>query len=124
MTKVCKQCLQEKEIINFEPRGAFFRGICRVCVNQNMKIKISETRKYLDSQKRECFVCGYSRYLGALDFHHLVPSEKDFNIGTFAGQRAFSEHTKKLIDEEIEKCILLCSNCHREFHAGVIEINI
>lgn len=56
-------------------------------------------------------LCDYSRCLSALEFHHLDPTKKDFIIS-----RCFSLKKAKL---ELDKCILLCSNCHREVHAGV-----
>jgi hypothetical protein len=63
----------------------------------------------------KCQRCGYNTYLGALDFHHIMPDEKDFTIG----DRDF-----KLKDciEETKKCILICTNCHREIHAGLWNI--
>ena len=123
MERQCKQCLQIKTLENFEPRGQFFRGICRSCVSKNIKQKIFKTRIYLNSLKDECSICGYNKCSEALDFHHLDPSIKCFNIGTFAGKRAFSDKTKELIDLEVSKCILLCANCHREYHAGLLTLD-
>ena len=57
-----------------------------------------------------CSHCGYNKYLGALDFHHINPKEKDLNYNALFGR------TRENIKEEIDKCILLCSNCHREEH--------
>ena len=45
-----------------------------------------------------------------LDFHHIDPKQKEFNIGDF------KKKSKISILKEIEKCVPLCSNCHREFH--------
>lgn len=63
----------------------------------------------------KCAVCGYSRCVVALEFHHLDPEKKDFNIGA-----KIQAHAKAI--EEVKKCVLLCSNCHREFHAGLIDL--
>lgn len=52
----------------------------------------------------------------ALDFHHLDPTEKDKNVGDL-----MSFSTQKL-KEEIRKCVVLCANCHRMVHAGLLEI--
>lgn len=51
-----------------------------------------------------------------LDFHHLDPSKKDFEIGRI--------HSKNLdyIKKEASKCIVVCSNCHRKIHAGIIQL--
>jgi 5-methylcytosine-specific restriction endonuclease McrA len=64
-----------------------------------------------------CLVCGYDRCVGALQFHHLDPSQKLFAI---AGQGAARSLTRAR--EEVAKCVLLCSNCHAEVEAGLISI--
>lgn len=62
--------------------------------------------------------CGYNRCNTALEFHHLDPNEKDFGIGESGRTMAFEKMKK-----EVDKCILVCANCHREIHAGLIIIN-
>ncbi len=59
-----------------------------------------------------CMICGYSKCVQALDFHHYDDTIKSFNI-SMAIQ--WKEPWENLI-EEIRKCVLLCSNCHREVH--------
>jgi ribosomal protein L30E len=51
-----------------------------------------------------------------LQFHHIDPSQKDFNIGGRGSTRAW-----ETIKAEIEKCILLCANCHAEEHYKEME---
>lgn len=58
-----------------------------------------------------CQKCGYNRCVAALDFHHLDPEEKDFGISAKGYTRAWDK-----VKEELDKCILVCSNCHRELH--------
>lgn len=60
----------------------------------------------------KCFICGYDKCNQAMDFHHLNPKEKEFTIS--GGTRSF-----KNIKIEIDKCILVCRNCHSEIHAGL-----
>ena len=60
----------------------------------------------------ECEICGYDKCAGSLDFHHKNPEEKKFHIGRGIGLR----YNKERILEEIKKCIIVCSNCHREIH--------
>ena len=56
-----------------------------------------------------CKKCGCSKHY-LIDFHHINPAEKDFSISE-------NSHAKfETLLKEIEKCIPLCSNCHREFH--------
>ena len=63
----------------------------------------------------KCGICGYSKCIAALEFHHLNSNDKEVTI---SGKTLKFE---KFIDE-LRKCVLLCSNCHREYHAGVISI--
>lgn len=62
-----------------------------------------------------CQCCGYNKYIGALEFHHINPDEKDFGISVKGYTRSW-ENNKR----ELDKCVLVCSNCHREIHAGLI----
>ena len=56
-----------------------------------------------------CTICKGTFHPAAYDFHHLDPKEKDFNI-------ALNLNYEECL-EELKKCILICSNCHRELHA-------
>ena len=59
-----------------------------------------------------CSVCGYNRNLAALAFHHSDSEEKDFKLD----MRALSNRTLKSVLAELNKCILVCQNCHAELH--------
>lgn len=61
-----------------------------------------------------CQCCKYNKYIGALEFHHINPDEKDFGISVKGYTRSW-ENNKK----ELDKCVLVCSNCHKEIHAGL-----
>ena len=58
-----------------------------------------------------CSHCGYDRCIEALDFHHLDPTQKDFGISSKGYTRSWEK-----IHKELDKCILVCANCHRELH--------
>ncbi|PIR87977.1 MAG: hypothetical protein COU10_01705 [Candidatus Harrisonbacteria bacterium CG10_big_fil_rev_8_21_14_0_10_45_28] len=62
----------------------------------------------------QCIACGYNRTIWALDLHHRDSKEKDFGLSVRGLTRSWEK-----IKKEADKCILLCSNCHREIHAGV-----
>jgi len=68
--------------------------------------------KAIDYKGGHCQVCGYSRCSEALEFHHLESTGKDFGIS----DRGYTRSWKRIV-EELDKCILLCANCHREVHA-------
>lgn len=57
----------------------------------------------------KCQICGYSECVAALEFHHTDPKEKVFRLG---GCKQFNTKTKR----ELDKCILVCANCHRKIH--------
>jgi len=61
--------------------------------------------------------CNYDRYVGALEFHH-PNNDKEFSISS-KGHTISWERMKK----EIDKCIMLCSNCHKEAAAGILDIS-
>lgn len=61
-----------------------------------------------------CNKCGYNKCVEALDFHHVDPNEKDFSIS------ASRKRGWKTIKIELDKCVCLCSNCHRELHAELM----
>ena len=60
----------------------------------------------------KCEKCGYDKCIDALEFHHKDPVLKDFSISGKGYTRSW-----KSVKEELDKCILLCANCHRELHA-------
>ena len=65
-----------------------------------------------------CVCCGYNRCISALEFHHLNPKNKSFGLDvTKIGQINYDSFKK-----EAEKCVILCSNCHRKVHAGIINL--
>lgn len=68
----------------------------------------------VDYKGGSCVRCGYSRCLAALEFHHTDPNEKDFTI---SGSLVANIEKMKI---EVDKCILVCSNCHREIHQELI----
>jgi hypothetical protein len=59
----------------------------------------------------KCSVCGYNKCIAALDFHHLDASSKEFSISADGSTRGWER-----LKVELDKCILVCSNCHREIH--------
>ena len=63
-----------------------------------------------------CKICGYDKCKRALEWHHLDPSKKEITP-----TKVFSRNWEK-IQKELDKCVLLCANCHREVHAGLITV--
>jgi len=65
-----------------------------------------------------CRNCGYDKNLSALEFHHRDPNGKDSQLD----MRTLSNRSMEFIMKEVEKCDLLCSNCHREVHNPETEV--
>ena len=79
---------------------------------ENLKTHRKKIKEELIAYKGgECQLCHYNKCSASLDFHHLDPNEKDFGIS--------QNNTYRNIDkmkQEVDKCILVCANCHREIH--------
>ena len=74
--------------------------------------------RIVESMGGKCQICGYLKCVQSLDLHHIDPSKKEFSFGAIrSNPRAWIR-----IAEELRKCVLLCRNCHGEFHAGVVKI--
>jgi hypothetical protein len=59
-----------------------------------------------------CKICKYDKNISALEFHHRDPNGKESQLD----MRTLSNRSMDYIMSEVQKCDLLCSNCHREFH--------
>jgi hypothetical protein len=119
--RYCPMCGEDKKLDDFYSRRGQ-KGMstyCKVCTNKHtLDRQKSIKKKALIYKGGCCEVCGYSKCESALEFHHLNPNEKDFNISSI---RQLSNFTEK-IKNELDKCILVCSNCHREIHSNIIKI--
>ena len=108
----CNCCGQIKPETEFYfSNGKLAQKVCKSCVRENEKEKYHSKQEKLIELKSSmsCKKCGCSKHY-LIDFHHTNPAEKDFTISK-------NSHAKfETLLAEIEKCIPLCSNCHREFH--------
>jgi len=68
----------------------------------------------------ECQVCGYKDSSSALEFHHRYPEKKEIEINKFANNNKLTYEQIR----EIEKCVVLCSNCHKKAHIGLLDEEI
>lgn len=107
------------------------RAICPVC-GKDYRLGAGRTAKNCPScyvtrarQNRKkraveylggsCQICGYNRCVQALVFHHVNGDSKEFNI-------SFYSRAWEAIQRELDKCALLCANCHSEVHAGLVSL--
>lgn len=85
------------------------------CISCHTKANV---RRYKRNKKTaveykggKCSICGYDKCLASLDFHHVDPTEKDPNWRRMRGWKF------EKIKEELDKCVLVCRNCHGEIHS-------
>lgn len=93
------------------------RSCCYDCMPEGIQLTRGAFLAKIKQQRGgQCIRCGYNKCLKALEFHHLDPSQKDFTIS--------NDHFKlQEAVEESKKCILLCSNCHKELHDNMWTID-
>lgn len=118
---ICKKCGVDKEAEKFK------NGLkaCRSCNKKqekvNRKLKFLALRDKISQSKitNGCCICGWNKFASALDLHHVDERDKKFSIGeAMCGSPTWSF---KAVYEELAKCCVLCSNCHRGIHNGDIE---
>lgn len=115
-TKVCTKCGKELPVDQFNWRNkakGTRRADCKFCHNNYMKIKYQEKREIVQELKAQCSCakCGDQRgYL--LEYHHSDPTQKENGIARMVS----NNYQLDKVYDEIEKCVVLCANCHREFH--------
>jgi len=88
---------------------------CVVCRVEHVSAARRRRKRLLvEEAGGACVLCGYSRCVAALHFHHLDPADKRFGFGNRGLARSVTA-----MRQEAEKCVLLCSNCHAEVEHGV-----
>lgn len=115
-TKKCTKCGRELPITDFywrDKAAGRRRSECKYCHCNYVKNVYRERREAVDDYKSIlcCKKCGDTRFF-VLDFHHLDPTQKDKTVSRMLSHNASWD----AIEQEIDKCITLCANCHREFH--------
>lgn len=111
--KMCPRCNNFHSPDNFYKRrkNIGLSPYCKSCTgNQTKERQQALKRKAVEYLGGKCIQCGYSKYIGALQFHHRNPDEKEFTI---AHCKLYSFDK---IKSELDKCDLLCANCHAEIH--------
>lgn len=136
-TKICTRCGVEKPLTEFNFKNkeqGKYQSQCKECQRENArknyyqkykytsverykrnrKIHRQRVKQYLDEiRAKGCIICGENCPC-CIDFHHL--REKTFNLAEA------KEKSRISTEEELQKCVLLCANCHRKLHAGLITL--
>lgn len=111
--KYCPKCDKVLDDDKFYIRqSGALSSWCRQCDKKRNRQKTQRIKQQCVEYKgSKCQRCGYKTCHQAMDFHHV--SDKKFGVASF-NWKSFD-----YIKSELDKCWLLCSNCHREFHAGL-----
>ena len=136
--KLCKRCNTEKELSEFSKNKTKKDGLsytCTECAKEHcknhyennkelIKARASARKKRIQIEARKlvseckqggCIVCGESEEC-CLDFHHIDPTTKKLSVAEAQSQGYNVETIKK----EIDKCAVVCSNCHRKIHKNLL----
>lgn len=110
--KKCPRCKRILSLTEFYVKRNRHACWCKICSQEEAINRQREFKQQCINYKGgECKQCGYKKCIGAMDFHHTDPTQKDFAISRLRSY-TFTENIKA----ELDKCELLCSNCHREKH--------
>lgn len=142
MDKICTTCKTLKNVTEFNKKKSRKDGLqsaCKDCSREKFKKyyydnydkHIEYVKQYKKEHREEfnekikviktkygCALCDEIECC-CLDFHHYNGAEKDFNISKVVSNGTCWD---KII-KEVNKCVLLCSNCHRKVHYGLLEVN-
>ena len=112
--KSCLKCVPERNTYTSKEEQKAARKKQIVANVQRRREKVKDMA--IEYKGGSCQICGYDKCNRALEFHHLDPLEKDFGISSKGYTRSWNA-----IKEELDKCIMVCANCHREIHDGIVE---
>lgn len=137
--KVCRICQQPKPNEEYNRNSESKDGLhlyCRACTrlrqNSDYKKRTLEQRIAANTRKKKyqielrewiaaevkkdgCCICGEPDPV-CLDFHHVVQEEKTDWV-----YRLISLNSRRKLEVELQKCAVVCSNCHRKIHAGIVK---
>ena len=128
MKKICTKCKEEKDVSQFyvstekhkDGSLAYFSS-CKECYGKKYYSGVAKKRKEnhnrmkkqcIDYKGGKCSICGYNKCMASLDFHHINENLKEYEISKMVSSLFEFDRIKV----ELDKCLLLCSNCHRELH--------
>ena len=103
-------CVKHGDASLYELNG---KTTCRICRNERLaQWRAALKQELVTAAGGACRCCGYNRCASALHFHHVDPSEKNFEVNVG------SSRNKVELLQEMALCALVCANCHAEIHGG------
>jgi len=114
--KKCPKCntIKDRKLDFYPIKGQEIKvsGFCKSCIlDSNAERRRVIKHQAIDYLGGKCSNCGYNKCNSALEFHHIDPTQKDKDYSNY--KTSFDK-----LKPELDKCVLLCSNCHREHHSS------
>lgn len=107
----CGKSFDESEFAFQNKSKKKYHSKCKACSREDIRLRrVKRKEDLVELKGGKCQECGYKKNIYALEFHHVDSDEKDFRISECITRDI------EIILKEIDKCTLLCSNCHREIH--------
>jgi 5-methylcytosine-specific restriction endonuclease McrA len=117
LKEILKECSHHGETLFVLEARNYYR--CKKCRSENVtKHRQRLKQRAVDYKGGCCQSCGYKKTNSALVFHHIDPATKDFAIAGRGITRSWEK-----VKKEINKCVLVCHNCHAEIHEGILDIS-
>jgi transposase len=117
VSTVVEQCRRHGDTAHYLDHEGYYR--CKRCRTEAVMRRRRKLKRTLVAEAGGCCqLCGYDRYSGALQFHHVDPAAKSFGLSV----RGLTPSLARL-RAEARKCVLLCSNCHAEVESGISSIS-
>jgi len=105
--KLCPSCNTTKPTGDFYSKASECKSCC--IIRQTKRV-IEKKRRAVAYKGGSCHDCGYNQHIAALQFHHLVNKDADW--------QTIRQWSWVRIKSELDKCLLLCANCHLVRHAS------
>jgi hypothetical protein len=131
MVRICKHCKKEKDETLFcvyrkKFGKTIYMNVCIDCDSDKKRLMNKARQCVMGDRKRilvelkgnKCKICAKSYPLPCYDFHHRDPSTKEHNLGKLFIRDLKDDSWLTWVLPEVDKCDLLCSNCHRILHYG------
>lgn len=113
-----KECVKHGLVKHLSRKDGTWR--CGKCASKwVINSRIKKKTMLVKTLGGKCKICGYNRYIGALDFHHLDPSKKKFSLSV----KGLCYSWESIL-QEAQKCVILCKNCHAEVESGMKRLKI
>ena len=111
--KICSSCNQSLPLSDFYTKGKNGRvnSLCKSCFNSYCVNRWIKRKEYaIEYKGNKCSRCEQTYPYPVYEFHHRNPLEKDFDWNKL------KKRTIESIEFELDKCDMLCANCHRIVH--------